>query len=116
VDFAWNIRVPSTDGAVLPDCVVVAETADGPAPLMYSKSDDVLGLYMPLSTDRLLVASRDGEGQLPASLNEISASCSWDFFVFSERFEELSALVPIIGTRTMQITDDAIDEAMREYR
>lgn len=112
----WTVECAPEQGAVLPDCVVVAETSEGPAPLMYCKSDDVLGVYMPLSHDRILLGSKGSIGALPDMINDVSASCSWDFFVARDRTEALEALVPSIRSRTSHLTEEAIEEALKEYQ
>lgn len=100
---------------ILPDCVAVAiDTAGEALPLMYADFDTIETIVMPLSSDRLLVGSSGGARVPLPDLNPLGASCSWDFFVASERTPELDALRPLLRARVTAYLGDTVTEALDE--
>lgn len=97
--FCWQ-AVAADEPLVLGDTIVIFETsgklrfkpfADG--------SDDVRVIYLPLSSDRLLVGSlrRSAPEIDGACLNEAISRCSFEFFVSSRELPLASNLIPDIG-------------------
>jgi hypothetical protein len=116
MEYQWRI-VHSDTPLILPDCVAVAINASGETfSLILAESDEADAIYVPLSSNRLLVGSRT-TADVPADLNDVSASCAWDFFVAGDRTSELEGLREKIRSRTgpyVNLTiDDVISEALK---
>lgn len=118
--FSWEVLHPR-QAVALPDCVAVAVDASGSAsPLILADVDSVETIYMPLSSDRLLVGSRSGTVELGDSINEHFAACSWDFFVARDRTPELEHCHTLLRTQVSQFLvgtiEEVIEDAKAEHR
>ena len=114
--FAWRVAHPMT-AVVLPDCVAVAVHANGEAfPLMLAEVEEVQTIYMPLSSDRLLVGTRGETVEPNDGMNEAFAACSWDFFVARDRTLELDHCQTLLRTRVSQFLKATIREVIEETR
>lgn len=110
-EFTW--RIVHVAGLILPDCVAIAYDPDGIAsPLMLAGLDTLSSIFVPLSSERLLIGSRTGAVPVPADLSEASAGCSWDFFVARERTPELEVLCDTLRSRVASYLDDLVDGAI----
>jgi hypothetical protein len=64
--YRWTVEAAPSEGAVLPDCVAIAFLEGGiPRPFIGSSSEEVRAVVVPLSTDELLVGTKENE-TLPA--------------------------------------------------
>jgi hypothetical protein len=78
-EFDWRV-VHVGSPLALPDCVAIAFDAKGEAfPLMLAELDEAEKIFVPLSSDRLLVGSKQ-VADVPPDLNDTLAACAWDFF------------------------------------
>jgi hypothetical protein len=107
-EYEW--RVVHVDAPlILPDCVAIAFDAKGDAfPLMFAELDEAETVYVPLSSNRLLIGSKKPT-DVHADLNEVLASCAWDFFVAGDRTPEFEGLRHKIRSRTGKFVNDTID-------
>jgi hypothetical protein len=113
MEYEWR-TVHTATPVVLPDCVAVAFDATGEAfPLMLADLDEAQTILVPLSADRLLVGTRES-AELPDDLNDVFASCSWDFFVAAERTNALEGLRDKIRSRPGKQVDDTIAGALSD--
>lgn len=85
---------------VLPDCVVVARTAadDDLKPFALLSSAESILVVMPLSSQQLLVGSKDLAQFSTEEINLRLARCSLDFFVSSKQDEDTKMASEWIGT------------------
>ena len=115
--FTWRVEVSASIGWVLPDCVAISWDADEQyQPLMYSGRKHI-AVLMPLSHSQLLIGERGEPTVKPhCRLNEQFAACSWNFFIARDRVQEFAKLVPQIGRRAMDVTDQAIESSLSKYR
>ena len=112
---AFNWRIVHVPGLILPDCAAIAyESAGIASPLMLASLDTLVSIFVPLSSERMLVGSRTGAVPVPADLNEAFAGCSWDFFVAREPTPELEALRDTLRSRVVSHLDDLVDSAISE--
>lgn len=112
---AFNWRIVHVSGLILPDCVAIAYDPDGLAsPFMLASLDTLASIFVPLSSERLLIGSRTGAVPLPVEINEAFASCSWDFFVARERTPELEALRETLRSRTATYLEDLVNGAISD--
>lgn len=115
-EFEWKV-VHAATALVLPDCVAIAVDASGePYPLMLADFENVRTIYMPLSSDRLLVGSRGEPREPSVGMNEAFAACSWDFFVARDRTSELEHCRTVLRTRVSQFLVRTIEEVIEEAK
>lgn len=116
-ELSWSvIDVPLP--MVLGDVGVLFETADARHYKPYDeKGDLVIGAYLPIASQRLLMGLRDGRTQAPTP-EEIRAayvsSCR-EFFVGSVQSEDLKQLQPLLGTESEMMSLKEVDEAFKEW-
>ncbi len=115
-EFKWQVVHPKS-AIVLPDCVAVAIDASGEAySLMLGEFETIQTIYMPLSSERLLVGSRDDLVAPNGGLNEAFAACSWDFFVARDRTLELERCHTLLRTRVSQFLVGTVEEVIAEAK
>ena len=112
-EYAWRV-VHAQAPLILPDCVAIAFDLKGETfPLMLAELDEAETIFVPLSSDRLVVGSKRSV-DVPADLNDTFAGCAWDFFVAGDRTSELEALRDKIRSRTGKYVNDTIDDVISE--
>jgi len=109
--FEWRVAHVAAP-LILPDCVAVATNAESNAfPLMLEEDDETDTIYVPLSSDRLLIGSKARQA-VPNTLNNTFAECSWDFFIARDRTPELEALRPLIRSCAGKRVQETVRQAM----
>ncbi len=97
----WSILENRSDIPwILPDCAVVALKKNGSfSPFLFGSSDETRAMLLPLSSQRMLVGSKDmiNEKDLVDFTTE-AAACSRDWFIAHEIRDDLDALRPKIGS------------------
>jgi hypothetical protein len=113
----WVVRAAPTSGAILPDCVALGIEGDGlPQPLIMADIDKVRLVFMPLTTDRVLVGARAGIASPElAEFNRHAAACSHDFFVSSRDGADRDELMAVLGTRAQETIEQAIAFAFEGF-
>jgi hypothetical protein len=112
----WSIReVPL---AVMPDCVAIGIETNGEAhPLMFSDTDALGLVIMPLTFTRLLVGETDLQPAFDYTLiNLHAAACSEEFFIAEQDNAVLKIWSGIIGAASRKAVHRAITEAYDEFR
>lgn len=86
-------RVCGVAGAILPDCISLAEDAAGEfTPLLLRERRQVDTVILPLAHDRLLVGSRRDHVNVRVDLiNQASAACSDSFFISRQASDGIPA-------------------------
>lgn len=114
-NFTW--RTHTVDGAVLPDCVVLAREPDrGFTPYLLSDKNKLDLVVLPVAHDLLLVGSPSSSYEIDiSSINIASASCSDRFFI-SYRSERGNGLSSLIGERCSQVISESLGEALSSLR
>lgn len=98
---------------ILPDCVSVAIDNAGKAqPLMLIDKEAIIAIVVPISSQRLLIGSRDQAPTLPDDMNAVFAACSWDFFVGIDRNADCEALSKTIRKGVQQLMDELVSDAL----
>ena len=81
-----------------------------------AKKDDLKNIYLPISSDSLVVGTPSSA--MPEVnvkfLNEISAKISREFFICRESSAEMQELLPTIGTEAEILSDDEIEQLLKE--
>jgi len=114
--FDWTIEDGPEDGAILPDCVAIAETMEGTTPLLFAGPDARL-VVMPVSRSKLLVGRQTlGLAFDPGTFNAKAASCSHSFFLASVDDPKLRELTPTIGEQSKEVFDKSIKEATDSFK
>jgi hypothetical protein len=116
--YTWRLEPAPPEGAIMPDCVAVGlATDDSMLPYMVGDQDAFAAIVMPISASKLLVGrSPDAPAMSPAGLNERLAECCEAFFIAATDNPVLSDLSSAIGTRSSLPVDEAVEEALSEYR
>lgn len=119
-EFQWK-TIETTDLLILPDCVAIAFDAEaGILPLMLADLDRTESIWMPLASNRLLIGSMHEGVSSPGNLNELLASCSWDFFVARIRTAELERYRTTLRSRSAKFmsgtVNDVINDALNKGR
>lgn len=113
VKLKWSIIEATTEGAILPDCVVWSyATNQCPTPYMLAPAAEVDAVVMPLSSSRYLVGVSTGR-TLPdvVTFNHDAASCSHEFFCASENKATLNHYSANIRSSSLGIIHSAMEEA-----
>ncbi|CAN7148971.1 DUF4238 domain-containing protein [Acidovorax delafieldii] len=107
------IEAPHGAHFVLPDCLAVgSKTADFRElePYALLGDDELSGVVLPVSANKVLVGST-GEPRLDATaLNEHFARCSKDFIISSRDDAETQGAAALIGTSVMKFVGDLVNE------
>lgn len=112
--FHWQ-TVEMLTSVVLPDCVAVGvDTESGVLPLMLADLDKTHTIYMPLASNRMLLGSLDGAPEVPHNVNELFASCSWDFFVARDRTPELEGYRSLLRETSKRFMSGTVSEVIQE--
>ncbi len=112
--FRWQ-TIETAESVVLPDCVAVGVDAEsGILPLMLADLDKTDTIYMPLASNRLLLGSLYEAQEVPQNVNEVFASCSWDFFVARDRTPELEAYRILLRTTSDRFMSGTVRDVISE--
>lgn len=108
-------RTYAVSGAILPDCVALAQDAAGSITALVLREQHCMdAVILPIAHDRLLVGSSIGNLDISIeSINHAGASSSDSFFV-SRRAIDGEGLASLIGQRCAQVIDAAIDGALAD--
>lgn len=113
-EYSWR-TIETAEPVVLPDCVAVGvDTVDGILPLMLADLDQTDTVFMPLASNRLLIGSLNGAFEVPANINEMFASCSWDFFVARDHTPELEGYCPLLRTASETYMSGSVEGVIEE--
>jgi hypothetical protein len=114
--YRWTVEAAPPEGAVLPDCVAIALLEGGiPRPFIGSSSEEVRAILVPLSTDVLLVGTKEGAPLLALdTLNAAAAACSHEFFLAAT--DAHSALTGEIGRVATTDVEEGLNSAIQEFR
>lgn len=70
-------------------------------------------MLMPLDSHRVLLGTcAESELTLPEQLNEVLASCAWDFFVAVHNNDALGKLLSLVGSRTTEHLDSESEQSI----
>lgn len=113
----WRVEIISDISLILPDFVALGIGDDGRAEsLIAIGRDELSGVLMPLSPNRMLVGTSDGASLPIAEFNEFAARHCLDFFVSSVMVNELDLLATTIGTGVAAGLRTALEEAAAPHR
>lgn len=113
-EFRWQ-TIETAEPLVLPDCVAVGEDSEnGILPLMMADLEKTDTIYMPLAWNRLLIGSLEDAAEPMSNLNEVFASCSWDFFVARDRTPEFETLRDRLRTTSGSFMSGTVSEVIGE--
>ena len=114
----WRVHPAQESGAILPDCVALGIEGDGHLqPLIMADLDKVSLVYMPLTTERVLIGTRAAMTSFDlAEVNEHAAACSHDFFVSSRDGDDRDTLMAVIGERAHETIAQAVAFAFEGFK
>lgn len=113
----WKVLPPQGERFVLPDCVALAvDDESGLKPLIAADLDKITVVFMPLSSDRMLVGLRPPAAP-PAlsSFNEAAAAASHIFFIAAEVNDNLAQLSKRIGQSSDQFVRETVGSVFDEF-
>ena len=95
------------------DTVVVYHKVDGGFTPILREGEGFDFAFLPLTSSRVLVASKGGVPKSGEALQEASICCTWSYFISDAKNERLQALASTIGEGIPDITDRDIKEMLR---
>lgn len=110
----WKLAAAPTGGAILPDCVALAQTPDGMSPLMLADLDDTTTVAMPISSQVILIGGMIDEWST-VDFNREAARVSHRFFLSATNDSDIAALQPLIDERASHLVDEAVQHAFKDY-
>lgn len=114
----WKVAASPKEGAILPDCVVLALNKSGLAsPLIFATTNETVAIVMPLSTKALLLGTK-GDFSLPQEFNynQKAARSSHRFFLAATNSAAIAALQPLIDEYPSAIISDAVLSAKNKHK
>ena len=115
--FEWTVESGPPDGAILPDCVVVAFDEEGdPGNHLLVGVNRLQAVAMAVSPDKLLFGRRPGFSR-PAGFdwNEEAARLSHDFFLAARNDAETARLHGMIGAGLVPALQESLEGALDEF-
>lgn len=95
------------------DTVVVYHKVDGRFTPILREGEGFDFAFLPLTSSRVLVASKGGVPKSGEALQEASIRCAWSHFISDAKDERLQALASTTGEGIPDITDGDIKEMLR---
>lgn len=113
----WRVEIISDISLILPDFVALGIGDDRRAESLIAVGrDELAGVLMPLSPNRMLVGTSDGAPLPIAEFNELAARHCLDFFVSATMVDEFEMLAKTIGTGVAAGLRTALEEAVAPHR
>lgn len=113
----WRVDIISDISLILPDFVALGIGDDGRAEALIAIGrDDLAGVLMPLSPNRMLVGTSNGAPLPIVEFNELAARHCLDFFVSATIIDEFEMLAETIGTGIAAGLRTALEEAAAPHR
>lgn len=111
---SWRICPIASGVVILPDCIAVdGLSLETCMPLAYRSNKEVSAVVMPLDSHRVLIGTvAESDLTLPKQLNELLASCAWDFFVAAHTNDALGQLLSLVGSKTTEHLDSEIEQSI----
>lgn len=119
-EFQWRIvDFPSGD-AVLPDCVAIAEDAEGWGPYMLAEHKSITRIVIPLTSSKLAVGSAENNREeFAETYNKIARNSCFNFYLTNLREEVTETQLTELGgparAKIAGITSSALREAVEEF-
>lgn len=113
----WRLEAAPSEGAILPDCVVLALNQQGEiVPFMHADLKDTQSVVMPVGTDKLLIGSSTAGVTLDtARFNEAAAQSSYHFYLAHSNSAEFTRLHDLIGKSASLVIDEAVENAFGQF-
>jgi hypothetical protein len=111
----WTLTPAPVEGAILPDCVAVAYTAEGMSPLMFADQHEASAVAMPISSTIILVGTLAGPLPSTRDFNREAARVSHRFFLAATNDPAIAALRQHIDDRASQLVQDAVRHAFKDF-
>ena len=111
----WTLTSAPVEGAILPDCVAVAYTAEGMSPLMFADLHEANAVAMPISSKIILVGTLPGALPSVRDFNREAARVSHRFFLAATNDPAIAPLREHIDDRTSQLVQDAVRLAFKDF-
>ncbi|TCR83875.1 DUF4238 domain-containing protein [Rhizobium sp. BK376] len=110
-ELRWEIVAHAESAAILPDCICIAATSEGPWQSLLFVDDDVAMVAMPLTPNALLVGKKTADQTFEVSeFNSLAARSCFEFFLSKEEV----ALEGILQADLGQVVRTEINKAVSE--
>lgn len=108
-------RTYSVEGAILPDCIALAQSGPGPLTALTLREEKIPDIIiLPIAHDLLLVGSKEEIKEINIEkINAASAACSDSFFIASNSYDSTD-FSSLIGQRCSLSIKKIIAEAISE--
>ena len=119
-EFQWRILDFPSGDAVLPDCVAVAEDAEGWGPYMLAEHRSMTRVVIPLTSSKLAVGSAVNEREEVTEIyNQIARDSCFTFYLTNRREEVPGTHLAELGGPTRakiaEITSSALRGAVEDF-
>ena len=110
----WTLTPAPAEGVILPDCVAIAYTVEGMAPLMLADLDETSAVAMPISSEVILVGTLIDVSWSMEDFNREAARVSHRFFLSATNEPVIADLRQHIDERASQLVEDAVRHAFKD--
>ncbi|NTE86010.1 DUF4238 domain-containing protein [Agrobacterium rubi] len=116
---SWIVLEHPHSSAIIPDCVCIAQSAEGGwQPLLFA--DDITLVVMPLTPHRLLIGKQNSlQAFNVGEYNSIAANACFDFFLSKEKIDLCSVIEGDLGQSVRgeidKLVSDKVLEAVASY-
>ena len=112
--FRWRIDVPD-DPLILSDTMCMFQSEDGRFRIFDDVKHMSIGVFLPIATNRVLIGTRDDHLTVnAATLNDVSAKCSSEYFVASALCSEHEARIPLISSWASLLSENELEQLLAE--
>lgn len=119
-EFQWRVVDLPTKDAVLPDCVAIAEDAEGWGPYILAESESMTRVVIPLTCSKLAVGSAAADWEAIGEIyNQVARESCFTFYLSNRREElnetNLAELGGPVRAKIEGMTSSAIRGAIEEF-
>ena len=118
--FQWRVVDFPSGGAVLPDCVAIAENAEGWGPYLLAEHKSMTRVVIPLTSSKLAVGSAANDWEeVTETYNQTARDSCFTFYLQNQREEvpetHLAELGGSVRAKIADITSSALRGAVEEF-
>ncbi len=119
-EFQWRVVYFPSGDAVLPDCVAIAEDAEGWGPYMLAEQKSMTRVVIPLTPSKLAVGSAANDREEVIEIyNQMARDSCFTFYLTSRRAEVPGTHLAELGgparAKIAGITSSALREAVEDF-
>lgn len=111
-NFRWFVSVERLGSYIIGDSLVICQRADGSYSSAYTASEEIQCIFLPISSQHLLIGTKGTEMPVvsPEDINYASACWSSDFFIASQNTEREIKYQKDLGRDCLNSLDEKTEE------